>query len=451
VAVVAIVALWAAPRVQPATGTLVIVGAGRWGSTSIPSSTLNLRQGAAWTSVGTVAGDVPAAPAESQLLALAIPVGSYDGVQLGNDVQPVSLTVVAGQVSPLLLGIDSGRLVPGGVYAGNDEVNLGLGELAGKFVPEPAFDLVDQGGHPFNLGSVAGRDVVIAAFHTTCHETCPLYTALFLQLAKQIPATVTLVEVTTDPAVDTPAVLVDYARQTGASWTFATGSSEKVATFWKAFGVELASGDSHTSTLALVDRHGYIRLVYRGVPKIGNAIPPSVVTSLSAKGLAELASGGDGWGAPDVLQALATIARPGQSPQAGGGTAPGFTLPSTDGHQTSLADFAGKPLVINFWATYCPPCKAEMPLLERSVGPSGARLVLIDEGEGRDAARSFLTGLGIQEPALLDMDLKVGRAYGMSALPMTVFVRANGTIDRRQIGQLDERVLASELSVLTSQ
>jgi cytochrome oxidase Cu insertion factor (SCO1/SenC/PrrC family) len=451
-AVVAITALWVAPRLQPPTGTLVVVGAARTGGTSVTPAALMLRQGGGWISVGTVSGDVPAAPAEGQLLAVPIAAGSYDGVRLAGQTEPVSLMVVAGQVSPLLLGIDDlGRLVPGAVYAGNDEVNLGLGELAGKFVAAPAFDLVDQGGHAFNLQTVAGRDVVIAAFHTTCHETCPLYTALFLQLAKHLPAGVSLVEVTTDPSVDAPPVLADYAQRVGASWTLATGATDKVAYFWKFFGVELAAGDSHTSTLALIDRHGFIRLVYRGVPKIGNDIPPSVVTSLSANGLAQLASGGDGWGTTDVLQALATIARPGQSLEAGGGTAPGFTLTSTDGRQTSLADFAGKPVVINFWASYCPPCKAEMPLLAKQVGASSARLILVNEGEGAGTALSFLSGLGVHEPALLDRDLRVGRAYGMSALPMTVFVRTNGTIDRRQIGEIDSGVLAAELSNLTGQ
>lgn len=410
-----------------------------------------LRQGGeSWTTVGSVSGDVPIAPGQRQLLALAMPAGTYDAVRLGNETQPVALTVTAGQVEPLLLGIDMGHRLTA-AYAGNDDVNLGLGELAGKYVPLPAFDLIDQHGRPFNLTTIAGKDMIVAAFHTTCHETCPLYTALFSQLSKRVPPTVVLAEVTTDPTVDTPAVLTEYAKQADAGWTFATGTSAQVASFWKPFDVALASGDTHTSTLALVDRHGYVRLVYRGVPKIGSSIPPSLVTSLSAKGLSELASGGDGWGAPDVLQALGTITRPGQSPQAGGGTAPAFTLTSTDGEKVSLSDFAGKPVVINFWATYCPPCKAEMPLLQKEVGQSGAHLVLINEGEGRDATRSFLREVGIDQAALLDPDLRVGRAYGMSALPMTVFIRANGTIDRRQIGQLDERVLAAELSNLSSQ
>ena len=76
------------------------------------------------------------------------------------------------------------------------------------------------------------------------------------------------------------------------------------------------------------------------------------------------------------------------------------------------------------------------------------RLVLIDEGDSSQAASAFLESLGIKQTALLDSDLSVGRAYGAIALPTTVFVRADGTIAARHIGQLDEGVLAAQLTTL---
>jgi cytochrome oxidase Cu insertion factor (SCO1/SenC/PrrC family) len=451
VAVLALVLMLLVPRLQPPTGTLVVVVSGRTAG-SLPPSALMVHKNGQWVALGDVSGAVPAAPAEREVAALSIPAGKYDGVRLGGALQDVSITVTAGQVEPLLLGIDSGHLIPGAAYAGNDEVNLGLGELAGKFVAMPAFDLVDQAGRAFNPMTTSGKDLVIAAFHTTCHETCPLYTALFFQISQHMPAGVTLAEVTTDPATDTPAVLTSYSNQIGSSWTFATGSAEALTAFWKPFGVELATGDSHVSTLALVDRHGYVRLVYRGVPDVGSSIPPALITSLSAQGLHELASGGDGWGAPDVLKALLTIARPEQPSPTAGGKAPAFSLSSTDGSKVSLAGLAGKPVVINFWATYCPPCRAEMPLLQERAGPqSGVQLVYINEGNSRQAARDFLDSLGIHQAALLDSDLSVGHAYAAIALPTTVFVRADGTIAARHIGQLDDSVLAAQISNLVSQ
>jgi cytochrome oxidase Cu insertion factor (SCO1/SenC/PrrC family) len=448
VALVALVLVLLLPRAQPPTGTLLVAVAGRIDG-SVTKSPLMVHGGGGWVALGDVSGAAPAAPGERDLTAVSLAAGTYDGVRLGGDIQSVSITIAAGQVEPLLLGIDSGHLIPGAAYAGNDEVNLGLGELAGKFVALPSYDLVDQAGRQFTPSATSGKDLVIAAFHTTCHETCPLYTALFFQIEQHMPAGVTLAEVTTDPGTDTPAVLTDYAHRIGAPWTFATGSADALSSFWKPFGVELATGDSHVSTLALVDRHGYVRLVYRGVPDIGSGMPPGLITGLSAQGLRDLASGGDGWGASDVLQALVTIAGPQQPAAAAAGSAPPFTLTGTDGRQVSLTLLAGKPAVINFWATYCPPCRAEMPLLQSRVGPqSGVQLVLVDEGDGNQAARDFLHSLGINQPALLDSNLSVGHAYGAIALPTTVFVHADGTIAARHIGQLDDGVLAAQLATL---
>jgi cytochrome oxidase Cu insertion factor (SCO1/SenC/PrrC family) len=449
VALVSLVLVLLVPRLQPTTGTLLVAVSSRTSGSLPPQMGLMVHGSGEWVPLGNVSGNVPAAPAERDLMVVSLAVGAYDGVRIGSDLQNVSFTIAAGQVEPLLLGIDGGHLIPGAAYAGNDEVNLGLGELAGRFVAMPAYDLLDQAGQAFNPTTTAGKDLVIAAFHTTCHETCPLYTALFFQIAKQMPAGVTLAEVTTDPGTDTPSALTSYAKGINASWTFVTGSADSLTAFWKPFGVELATGDTHTSTLALVDRHGYVRLVYRGVPDIGGGMPPALITGLSAQGLHELASGGDGWGAPDVLQALLTIAGPQQPSSGATGRAPAFNLTGTDGRQVSLASLAGRPAVINFWATYCPPCRAEMPLLQRDAGSnSGVQLVLVDEGDSGRAARDFLDSLAVHQAALLDSDLSVGHAYGAIALPTTVFVRADGTIAARHIGQLDAIVLAAQISNL---
>jgi hypothetical protein len=75
----------------------------------------------------------------------------------------------------------------------------------------------------------------------------------------------------------------------------------------------------------------------------------------------------------------------------------------------------------------------------------------VNEGNNSQAARDFLGSLGIHEPSLLDSDLSVGRAYGAIALPTTVFVRVDGTIAARHIGQLNDSVLAAQISNLISQ
>ncbi|HLZ94044.1 MAG TPA: redoxin family protein [Candidatus Dormibacteraeota bacterium] len=436
------------PRLQPATGTVLIVGSGRAAGTVAPTP-VRLHGSGGWSGLGNVSGDYPAAPSQRELLAVSVVAGTYDGVSLGPDSTAAAVTVTAGQVEPILVGLDAGHMVAGAVYAGNDQVNLGLGELSGKFVPMPAFSLSDQDGGVFDSRYISGRDLVIAAFNTSCHQTCPLYTALFFQLQRHLPGGVSLVEVTTDPAHDTPSVLRRYAQSIGAGWTFVTGTAGQLAAFWKPFGVSLASGDTHVSTLALVDRHGYVRLVYRGVPSVGHDVPPALITTLGPAGLSELASGGDGWGSPDVLSALLTITGPEIPVASAGGRAPAFSLATTAGGTVSLGQLAGHPLVINFWASYCPPCRAEMPMLQRVVGArSSVQLVLVDEADSREVAAGFLRSVGVTQPALLDSDLSVGHQYGAIALPTTVFVRADGTVAGRQVGQLDETVLAAELATL---
>jgi cytochrome oxidase Cu insertion factor (SCO1/SenC/PrrC family) len=436
------------PRFSTVYGTVLVVVAGK-NPGSLPATQVRLHGAGGWAALGSASGDVPAAPGERELLAVNVPVGRYDGVGLGEDVASLDVTVSKDQVEPVLLGLDAGHIITGAAYAGNDQVNLGLGELSGKFVPMAPFELQDQNGTAFDNAAIRGHDLIVAAFHTTCHETCPLYTALFFQIAKHLPADVQLVEVTTDPANDTAPTLSTYAHSIGASWTFATGSVQQVESFWKPFGVELSNGDVHTSTLALIDRHGFVRLVYRGVPDVGHDVPPTLITQLNGAGLGELSSGGDGWGSGEVLQALLTITGPEQPASGDGGAAPAFSLRSTDGTTTALGDMTGKVLVINFWATYCPPCRAEMPMLVRDVARSpGARLVLINEGDSADAARGFLNALGITQPSLLDSDLAVGHGYGAIALPTTVFVRPDGTVALRQVGELDEGVLTAELASL---
>ena len=88
-------------------------------------------------------------------------------------------------------------------------------------------------------------------------------------------------------------------------------------------------------------------------------------------------------------------------------------------------------------------------MLQRVIaGQSSARLVLIDEGDSNQVAANFLKSVGVLSDTLLDRDLAVGHAYGAIGLPTTVFVSRDGTIASRRAGQLDERVLAAELSTL---
>src|SRR6266568_5295223 len=152
-------------------------------------------------------------------------------------------------LNPLLVGVDAGRPLPDSAYGGTQAVSLGLNELSGQLKAVLPFSLVDQFGRNFTNSDIAGHDVLLAAFHTSCRETCPLVAGLFLQLHQRLAPSVLLVEVTTDPSEDTPCVLRAYAGRIGASWTFATADPQTLAAFWKPFDVVLSTSDVHRSTL----------------------------------------------------------------------------------------------------------------------------------------------------------------------------------------------------------
>lgn len=118
--------------------------------------------------------------------------------------------------------------------------------------------------------------------------------------------------------------------------------------------------------------------------------------------------------------------------------APDFMLASTDGQQFRLSSLRGQPVVLNFWATWCPPCRAEMPALEElwRRSTSGGVIVLgVNQGERADVIERFARGtVNTTFPLLLDTQQEVGKRYGVRALPTTFFVDADGRIQEIKIG-----------------
>ena len=437
--VAVVIGLLLVPR-QPASGSAIVLLASASGETLTP---VQVRIGGHALSVG---GAVPKAPDSLTAGRLTLAPGSYavdvDGVR-----QPVALAVQAGQVQPLLLAVRDGRLVPGGVYAGVGNVNLGLQELSGRLAALFDFHLVDQDGRALDRNALLGHDTVIAAFHTTCHETCPLYTGLLFQIHRNAPD-VRLVEVTTDPATDDVATLAAYRSSIGADWTFATGQPDDVTEFWAPFGVQPATGDTHTSALALIDRYGFIRSAYTGVPDVGGKLPTALDRQLDAAGRSLLGGHGEGWGAPQVLDSLRTLAAAGQNTT--GERAPAFVLPSLDGSRTALEEFKGRPVILNFWWSGCAPCRQEMPLLQRYADAHpGVSLVLVDPVDGVDAARAFVAATHVHAPVLLDDGGRTAAAFGVAAYPTTFFLRTDGTISSRYPGALSQESLTAHMSNLS--
>lgn len=134
-----------------------------------------------------------------------------------------------------------------------------------------------------------------------------------------------------------------------------------------------------------------------------------------------------------------------------GSQAPGFTLKTLEGGELSLAQLRGDPVLINFWATWCPPCRLEMPDLVRAYETHrGEGLVVLGVNltylDTLSEVQAFVKEFRVTFPVLLDEDGSVTEdAYGLLGLPMSIFVDRGGVIRRIQIGvmtgtQIDEYV-----------
>ena len=435
----------------PAPGSILVLASGPVPG-RVAAGPLQLHSAQGWLSLRDApAIPIPKAPVTATLVEADVPARAYDGVRWGGSYLPLRFLVARDRLTTLLIGVEDGRPSPDQAYAGGEAVSLGLNELSGQLRKLPGFALLDQFGRPFNNANLAGHVAVLAAFNTACHQTCPLYTGLFFDLRRRLPPSVLLIEATTDPAHDTPQALRDYAGRLGASWTFLTGPAPALAAFWKPFDVALSTGNVHRSELAVIDTHGFIRSYYQGAPDLTGALPASLAGELDGRGRKELASHGDGWGIAQVLDTLQLVGGSGGLAGRAGGPATDFRLPTLDGNTVSLSEFRGRPVLINFWASWCVPCRQEMPMIVRLAKryPS-LQVLLVNERDSPAAARGFLSSLGVTDAAVpLDEDGRVGDLYSVPGLPTSLFVRGDGSLQGSYIGQMDEAVLVGHLDAIS--
>jgi cytochrome c biogenesis protein CcmG, thiol:disulfide interchange protein DsbE len=118
--------------------------------------------------------------------------------------------------------------------------------------------------------------------------------------------------------------------------------------------------------------------------------------------------------------------------------APAFSLAvlGKPGQQVSLSEYAGKPLIVNFWASWCPPCQQETPLLARFYRAQGGRVAIVglDENDSTSSALKFARAKGVSYPLGFDPRLAAANAYGVVALPQTFFLNARHQIVDRIFG-----------------
>ncbi len=116
--------------------------------------------------------------------------------------------------------------------------------------------------------------------------------------------------------------------------------------------------------------------------------------------------------------------------------APAFSLHDLDGKTHQLSDYLGKPVIVNFWATWCPPCREEMPSMQRAWNliQDEAVMLAINVGENEDKVFPFLGLYPVDFPILFDSDSSVLKAWPVQGLPTTFVVDPQGRIVYRAIG-----------------
>ena len=135
-------------------------------------------------------------------------------------------------------------------------------------------------------------------------------------------------------------------------------------------------------------------------------------------------------------------------------TAPGFTVYDADGNAVTLESLRGKPVVLNFWATWCGYCVMEMPDFQEAYEGFGDRIhfmmVNVTDGyqETEAAARAFIAGQDFTFPVYYDLDLSAAMAYGISSMPQTFFIDAEGMAVAYAQGALDAASLRRGIGML---
>jgi peroxiredoxin len=130
--------------------------------------------------------------------------------------------------------------------------------------------------------------------------------------------------------------------------------------------------------------------------------------------------------------------------------APDFTLRTLQGESFSLEDYRGNPVVLNFWATWCPPCRAEIPFFQAAHRKFNGQVTIagIDDGEDVATVGPFVTDMGMTYPLPLDKQSIVSRAYQVNSLPATYFIDAEGVIQHIHIGIISQGVLEDQIAQL---
>lgn len=137
--------------------------------------------------------------------------------------------------------------------------------------------------------------------------------------------------------------------------------------------------------------------------------------------------------------------------------APDFTVTDSAGNAVSLADLAGKPVVLNFWASWCGPCKSEMPEFDAAYKEYGEEIhfVMVNLTDGSretiDSAAEYIEEQGYSFPVYFDTESSAAIAYGVLSIPVTYFIDAEGYGVAQARGALDGETLRMGIEMITGE
>lgn len=135
--------------------------------------------------------------------------------------------------------------------------------------------------------------------------------------------------------------------------------------------------------------------------------------------------------------------------------APDFTVYDAGGNPVKLSDFLGKPVVLNFWASWCPPCKSEMPdfneIYKEKGGEYQFMMVNLTDGsrETVETAKAFIEEQGYEFPVFYDTDVDAAMAYNTYSIPVTYFINKDGTPAAYAQGAIDAETLQKGLAMIS--
>ena len=128
--------------------------------------------------------------------------------------------------------------------------------------------------------------------------------------------------------------------------------------------------------------------------------------------------------------------------------APDFTLTTLEGESFTLAQMKGTPMVLNFWATWCGPCRNELPDLQAAAERYDGEVLIagVDQGEESSVVQAFVNDLGLTFPIPMDADMDVAETYNVKGMPTTFFVDSDGVIRHIWTGEMNSVTLAEGIS-----